>query len=98
MNKSKVILISLLLLPFELMFSGFVFMKLWLWFIVPEFDVATLSFSAALSLSLFVSYATKSQSNSSDEELEKKFPKVRVLAFTKPALYLFLAWVVRFMF
>lgn len=51
-------LVAFILWPFGLLLGGYVFMKLWLWFVVPAFSCNPLSLQAAVGIDLMVSFLT----------------------------------------
>jgi hypothetical protein len=49
-------------------FRGFVFMKLWLWFVVPTFAAAALNIPQAIGISLIVGFLTIRSMNTSPQD------------------------------
>jgi hypothetical protein len=85
-------IILLLLIPFTATWHGFVFMKLWAWFIVPTFHVTALRIPEALGLALLARFVT----NTNTQEDHENMVRTIGLAFFTPAVALFFGWILRF--
>jgi hypothetical protein len=86
-----------LLLVANNIYHGFVLTKLWLWFIVPVFNLPVLSLPAAIGLSLIVSFLAK-ESNSKKgeaESLREFILQMTVRAMLIPTFALIIGWIVR---
>jgi hypothetical protein len=84
------LLALMLLIPFEVMWSGFVLVKLWAWFIVTTFGVGPLRIPQALGLSLVVHFMT---SSSSDAKEKRGFGEAAALSIVAPLFALFFGWI-----
>lgn len=77
-------------------FSGFVLSIMWDWFVVPTFDVGSLSIPVAIGLAMIVNYltyhGTTRESKANDET--EVLVEFLVLSIGKPALYLLMGWIV----
>ena len=72
--------------------QGFVLVKLWGWFVVPQFGLAALSIPVALGLTLIISYLTSHYHGEDRRETSEKFGA----AISKPLFALFIGWVYTF--
>ena len=77
--------------------GGFVLSKLWVWFMVPIFDLNPLRIVEAIGLTFIVGYMTKDHEESSKtlegpflEELLKAFLQTLVMA----GGFLFIGWII----
>lgn len=69
---------NMLLLFFAVLISGFIFMKLWAWLIVPILVIQPVSFAQSIAITIFLSYVllTPRQKDQVDTlELSKLFLK-----------------------
>lgn len=78
---------------------GWVFCKIWLWFLVPTFSVAPLRIPVAIGLMLAVCFAIpwRTPSDPKDEQRTAADKAVRIIAecVSIPLLTLGFAWVVK---
>lgn len=72
---------------------GFVAVKLWAWFVVPQFGLAPLPIAIAIGLSLLVSLPTPTRVHSSEED-SKQEARNLITALLSPALALLMGWIV----
>jgi len=77
--------------------NGYVLSVLWGWFIVPVFNLPTLTAVSAIGIAMVVSYLTY-QYNESDEDDNKSFgeklAKPIAIAILRPLFALFFGWIV----
>lgn len=73
------------------MLRGFVFTKLWGWFVVPLFDVPQLSTVYAIGIALLIGMFTNRHDK---EESSKDWGTIIVKAFVTPLLVLFVGWII----
>jgi hypothetical protein len=77
--------------------GGFVFSKLWVWFMVPIFDLNPLRIVEAIGLTFIVGYMTKDPIESS-KELEGPFLEELLKAFLQTLVmaggFLFIGWII----
>lgn len=78
--------------------GGFVLTKLWVWFMIPIFDLNPLSIVEAIGLTFIVGYMTKNPAETSKtlegpflEELLKAFLQTLVMA----GGFLFIGWIIQ---
>lgn len=94
-NGKGVALLALLAIPVVLVVSsianGFVLSILWGWFVVPLFEVPSLTIAQAIGISIVVSYFTN-QYNDSDKKEEKSLTEkiiyLILLAIMRPVIVL----------
>jgi len=94
-------LIALISIPFAYVVNGWALATLWGWFIVPTFDVPTLSIPVAIGLAIVVGYLTKATPNldSVKESKSSREAAVDILAamfysFLHPLVALGVGWIV----
>lgn len=77
--------------------GGFVLSKLWIWFMVPIFDLSPLRVVEAIGLSFIVNYMTKT-SLESNKTLEGPFLKELLKAFLQTLVmavgFLLIGWII----
>ena len=77
---------------------GFVFMKLWAWFIVPVFHLPMLTIVIAIGVSMVVSFLTYHSTNidrNDTRSSSEKFTTDIAATIMYPATFLFLGWIVQ---
>jgi len=62
------IVVSLILTIPSYLFSGYVLMKLWSWFIVPTFSTEPISYVAAAGITLIIGFLTHKRSSTNDDD------------------------------
>lgn len=100
-NGCGVTLLALLAIPVVLVVSsianGFVLSVLWGWFVIPLFEVPSLTIAQAVGFSMVVSFLTY-QYNDSDKKEEKSLTErivyLILLAIMRPALVLVTGYIV----
>lgn len=80
------------LIPFSVMWRGFVLSVLWGWFMVPTFSLPALKVAPAIGLALVVSYLTHQYSKKGDED---GIGRAVAHAALVPAFALLTGWVVK---
>jgi hypothetical protein len=87
------VLTTLILAP---IWRGYVFSKLWLWFIVSTFGASVLSIAQAIGLALVVSFLTHQPDMYEDKSRtqSEKFSSAVCITFMTPAFALLIGWVV----
>jgi hypothetical protein len=87
--------LPLLMLPVRLWSYGFVLARIWMWFIVPAFNVAPISQVTALGISMFLGLAIYSTDWASyNDETNSVYYKEFVM-FLVPWTTLGTAWFIR---
>jgi hypothetical protein len=83
----------LLTVPFAILYEGFVFSRLWRWFVVPQFNVAALSVTTAAGLSLIITYL-RNQLRPKDTSRDKSEQLWAVIgqAWLVPTFFLASGW------
>jgi len=82
-------------LPIRILLVGFVFLTFWGWFVVPTFDLPTLTLPAAIGIALAVQFITKHTPLTSEERTDKEFwEDWAARTFFIPAFALGIGWVV----
>lgn len=78
--------------------GGFVLTKLWVWFMIPIFDLNPLSIVEAIGLTFVVGYMTKNPTET-NKTLEGSFSKELLKAFLQTLLtaggFLFIGWIIQ---
>ena len=78
--------------------GGFVLSKLWVWFMVPIFDLNPLRIVEAIGLTFLVGYMTKNPTES-NKTLEGPFLEELLIAFLQTLVmaggFLFIGWVIQ---
>ena len=79
--------------------EGFVFVKLWAWFIIPTFGMAPLTIPMAIGLCLVAAFLTHQmrQTQKGEEPIEEA-AKVFGYGFFNAGLILFIGWIVHAFF
>lgn len=77
-----------------LLVRAFVFMKLWAWFVVVQFDLAALTLETAIGIGLIVSFLTLRSTPYVKEEAKAIFTRALAHSFVSPAVVLLIGWVV----
>lgn len=72
--------------------DGFVISILWNWFMVPIFDLPSLSIISALGLSLVIAWFTSHNNTGKNEEVDNK--KAIILFIMRPILFLLIGYIV----
>jgi len=85
------ILALFLLMPFEVLWYGFVLVKLWSWFAVPIFGFRTLRIPEAIGVSLMTHFLT---SSSNDAKAQHDTFEAIGLAIAIPLFGLFYGWII----
>jgi len=84
-----------LLVLLEMTLSGYVISVLWLWFIVPTFNVAAISIPQSMGVALLVGYLTKQyKTDIKNEDPIEVIGKSIFLILFKAAFALSVGWVV----
>jgi len=95
------VIISLLLTPVLHIWSGFVLQKLWLWFVVPLFDVPPLSIVQAIGVSIVVGFLTQRPAPYQERELKeavKSITYLLVCGILDPLVALSIGWLIMTLF
>src|SRR5690606_38361726 len=94
-------LLAMLAIPLVMIFSsvayGFVLSVLWGWFIVPVFEIPDISILQAIGLSMVVGFLTYQHIESdkkSDRSLTESVIYMLMLAIIRPAIVLFIGYIV----
>ena len=78
--------------------GGFVLTKLWVWFMIPIFDLNPLSIVEAIGLTFIVGYMTKNPAET-NKTLEGPFLEELFKAFLQTLLtaggFLFIGWIIQ---
>jgi len=74
--------------------NGFVFLKLWLWFIVPTFQMQPLRLVEAIGIVFLIGYLKKTESN----EFWKKFFSNLLFVILMSGFILFFGWIISLFF
>lgn len=75
--------------------GGFVFMKLWAWFVVYAFGVQELNLIQSIGIVFFVSYLKKKKKDDDGEEIDwEKFVKEFFTGIFWDAIILGLGWLI----
>ena len=90
-GKFTFIILSLILLP---LLNGFIVSKLYLWFIVPTFNMEPLRIVEAIGLSLIVKYMTTITKRSDSETTFKDLVQDNLFQVIMALLILTIAWIV----
>jgi hypothetical protein len=77
------------------MWSGFVAVKIWAWFIVPQFGLRPLTIPIAIGLALFVSFWFKKWNTDSEPTTWESAGKYISNAAVYPAAFLLYGWIVQ---
>lgn len=92
-EKSWTEIILGLVLMFPLMlWRGFVFGKLWAWYLLP-IGAPPISLWQGLGIWLIVKYATFHQDDKVDNRPREKWVKKTLVEWLIPAIYLLIAWI-----
>ena len=78
--------------PFAAMWHGFVGKTLWGWFVVPTFGLPTLALPVAIGLGLTLSFWVV---NVNVQPRFKEITELIALSATRPAIALFIGWIVK---
>lgn len=92
-----IITLTIVTVVLSTLWRGYVFSKLWLWFIVATFSACPLSIAQSIGLSSVVSFLTY-QYDSYDDKSKSSAEKIGTgvaIALLMPALALFFGWVVK---
>ena len=78
------------------LWNGYVLSVLWRWFVVPPFGAPALSIGYAIGIALVVGHLTQPHEPPKTDEKEWKelFAKSVASAAVKPAIALFVGWIV----
>ena len=91
------IVATLVALVLGTIIGGFVLSKLWVWFMVPIFDLNPLRIVEAIGLTFIVGYMTKNPIET-NETLEGPFLKELLIAFLQTLItaggFLFIGWLI----
>jgi hypothetical protein len=91
------LLIALFLLPIVIVIRGWVFLKLWIWFVVP-LGIPTISLAHACGIGLIAAYLCKQYSADSVEKTDAERKRAAAVGFAVPLVTLAIGWVIqRFM-
>ena len=85
------ILLSILLFPLSLVWNGFVFTKLWAWFVAPTFDLPILSIPTAIGIQVLIVLLFPESNSNKDT---KDFAEIWSFSFVFPLVALVIAWIV----
>ena len=85
------ILLSILLFPLSLVWNGFVFTKLWAWFVAPTFDLPILSIPTAIGIQVLIVMLFPKSNSDRDT---KNFAEIWLFSFAFPLVALVIAWIV----
>ena len=85
------ILLSILLFPLSLVWNGFVFTKLWVWFVAPTFDLPILSIPTAIGIQVLIVMLFPKSNSDRDT---KNFAEIWLFFFAFPLVALVIAWIV----
>lgn len=92
-----VIVFTFFSLPIGSLMNGWVLSILWEWFIIPIFNVSSLSIPMAIGFSLVIGFLTKKSSsdeNNKNKEISTLVGEVIEYSILYPLFTLALAWVV----
>jgi hypothetical protein len=91
------IIFMVIILLFSFYFEGYVVMKLWDWFVIPTFGLPKLSIYTAIGIMLLMGLLT--HQSDIKKMLEERTTKEKWLAFAllflRPAMFLFIGYVVK---
>lgn len=75
--------------------SGFALSVLWRWFFVPTLGLPEISIPAAIGIAITVNYMTHQYQPAEEEDEIKRLRKLFVTMLLKPAMALFIGWLVK---
>lgn len=81
-------LLVILLSPFTCLLRGYVFARLWLWFVVPQFHCDPLRIPIALGLSLFIWFATAEGAGTERKDPDELLERFLGICLVAPLLTL----------
>lgn len=85
------IIILTIIIP--IVWEGYVIVKLWGWFVVPQFDLPAIHLATAVGISCLMSLlATQYMSNEETETNKHPVLKATAYVYLKPALVLLFGW------
>lgn len=79
---------------FSTIINGFVFSKLWLWFIVPTFQIHPLRVVEAIGITLLINFFLLNRGVKSDDKFWEKFASNIINLILMAGFVLFTGWVV----
>jgi len=75
--------------------NGFVFMKLWLWFIVPTFQMQPLRIVEAIGIVFFITFITLKKSKEVDKDkVFESLLESMIFTLSKSVVVLFFSWII----
>lgn len=87
---------SLAVMIIALLWRGFVFAKLWAWFIVPVFALPGLTIGTAIGVAAVVSFLTaKVDVKEKEKQTLEYFYQSVVVALVHPATCLLFGWIIK---
>ena len=92
MSNAAKMLVGFGLWPFHAMWAGWIIHLMWQWFVVP-LGVSPISVTHAIGLGILVSLLTK-DAPQPDDDPDRAFVYITLVAFIRPALALLLAWII----
>lgn len=91
-GKFMAILLAMIISP---IINGFVFSKLWLWFIVPIFQIQPLRIVEAIGIIFLISFTfMKNKKPVSKDKFWSKFASNLIFIILKASVVLFSGWIV----
>ena len=91
-GKFMTVVLALIITP---IITGFGFVKLWAWFIVPTFNMHTLRIVEAIGLMMIIGFVRAKQNNKDeDEDAWQRFIKTILFTVIMSAIVLFFGWIV----
>jgi len=86
-------IINLFYLIIGVFVNGFVFMKLWLWFIVPIFDLKPLTIAMAIGITLVFNFVTMKIDSTKESTAETSIANF-ILFLSASGMFLLIGWIV----
>lgn len=86
----------LFVLAWAALVDGFVFVKLWLWFVIPVFGLPILSIPTAIGIGLLVEFLAKPLPKAEKKEWSEAMLNSFLMVTLKGAFVLTTAWIVTF--
>ena len=95
--KGKISLIALLFMPLSILLHGFVLTKLWFWFMIPIFNVPTLSIPQIYGLSILICFFIRDSSLARiqiEEFSKEELISYYINPYVGSAIFLLVGWII----
>ena len=86
--------LTLILMPFAMLYKGFVVTILWGWFIVPHFEMEPLGIATAIGIVILLSLIKGGDISLNKLDENKEFVKFLISSTLVPTMALFMGWAV----